>query len=469
MQKQARFQWKPFIRSVCAIAVPVALQNLLTTTGTVIDTMMIAPLGENAVGAIGLCAMYSSLMMTGYWGFVGSGTLFFSQYWGAKDDDGIDRSYGMTLTFMLATALVFALAALFAPQIGMGILTDKPGLQEIGMQYLRIASVGYILQVLSVAMSTLLRSTEQVRIPLIASILSVVTNITLNWALIHGRLGLPAMGVRGAALATTIAAGVNAGAIFLMARIKKYPYLFHFRRHFRWTKAHLRQYFRRCWPILLNEVMYGIGGGFFSIVLGRQSESAIAALAVFRTLESLVIGFSSGFSSASSVLVGKCVGAGELDTAYQRAKRLAPLCSGCILTVCAIVLSVHKPLLSSMSLSGESLEIGRQLLIVYTFAAVLRTATWSLNDAYRASGDAVTGTVLEISFMYLMLMPLVYLTGMVLHSPFPVIFACTYIDEPFRFVLMRIRLHTGKWIRPVTPEGMAALPEFMENRRRKKR
>lgn len=468
MQKQARFQWKPFIRSVCAIAIPVAMQNLLTTTGTMIDTMMIAPLGETAVGAVGLCAQYAGLMFTGYWGFVGGSLQFFSQYWGVKDEDGIDRSYGIMLTCMMTISLIFALGAIFAPQIGMGVLTDKPRLQAIGMDYLRIAGYGYLFTTLSTAMSTLLRTTERVRIPLYASIASVLTNLTLNWILIYGKLGSPAMGVRGAALATAIAGAVNAGLIFLLAWRTKYPYLFHFRKHFRWKKIHLAEYFRRSWPILLNEILYGVGGAAISIVLGRQSESAIAAMAVFRTLESLVIGFSSGFSSSASVLVGTAVGAGDPETAYQRAKRLAPLCSGCILLVCAVLLCVHRPLLAAMSLRGETLVLGRNLLIVYTFAAALRTATWSLNDAYRASGDAITGTVLEISFMYLMVVPLVCLSGLKWHAPFALIFACTYIDEPFRFVLMRMHLHTGKWVRPVTAEGRAALPAFLENHRRKK-
>ena len=109
-----RFDWKDFLRRLAVIAIPVALQNLLTTTGSMIDTMMIAPLGENTVGAIGLCAQYSSLMCSGYWGFVGGGMLFIAQYWGAKDDEGINRAYGLTLTCMMSVALIFwMLAALF--------------------------------------------------------------------------------------------------------------------------------------------------------------------------------------------------------------------------------------------------------------------------------------------------------------------------------------------------------------------
>ena len=467
MKAKSGFPWKSFLKSLAVIAIPVALQNLLTTTGSMVDTMMIAPLGETTVGAIGLCAQFSSLLFSGYWGFVGGGMLFFAQYWGAKDDDGIDRSYGVTLTCLMTVALLFACAAIFAPRLVMSIYTDKESIREIGVKYLRVVGFAYPMQVFSVAMSSLLRSTERVKIPLYASIASVLTNVIMNWILIYGRFGLPAMGVEGAALATVMAAAVNMIVVLVLAKAQGYPYLFHLNKNFRWTKAFIAEYLRKCFPIICNEVLIGVGNMGINIVLGRQSEQAIAAIAVFRTLEGLVIGFFSGFSNAASVLVGKSVGAGELDDAYERAKRLVLLCGGCILCICLTLLAVHKPLLSAMSLSGESLKIGSGLLMIYCIAACIRMTNWAQNDTYRSAGDAVTGTVLEISFMYAMVLPCVCLSGLVFKAPFLLVFACCYIDEPIRFVLMQRQMYSGRWIRPVTEAGKAALPAFMEQRKRK--
>jgi len=468
MTRRTTFPWRNFLKQVAVIAIPVALQNLLTTTGSMIDTMMIAPLGETTVGAIGLCAQFTSLMFSGYWGFVGGGMLFFAQYWGAKDDDGIDRSYGITLACMMTVAVLFASLALLAPGWVMRVYTDKESIQQIGVSYLRVVGFAYPLQILSMAMSALLRSTERVRIPFYAAIASVFTNMFLNWVLIYGRFGLPAMGVQGAALATVCAAVVNAGVIFLMARLQKYPYLFHFRRHFRWNRAAVRLYLQRCFPIICNEVMIGVANMIINMVLGRQSEQAIAAMAVFRTLEGLIIGFFAGFSNAASVLVGKCVGSGELETAYERAKRLVYMCGSCIFVICLLTLSVHKPLLTAMSLSGESLQIAVGMLMVYCVAAVVRMCNWTQNDTYRSAGDATTGTVLEILFMYVLVLPCVCLSGLVWDAPFVLIFACCYIDEPIRFVLMQRHMYSGKWIRPVTPEGQAALPAFWAYKKKKK-
>ncbi len=460
----APFPWGPFLKKLAAVAIPVALQNLLTTTASMVDTMMVAPLGELSVGALGLCAQFSSLLFSGYWGFVGGGMLFFSQYWGAGDEEGLERSYGMTWVCMMTVATVFGCLAIFAPEMVMRVYTDKQTIRDIGVQYLHIVGFAYIMQVFSMAMSSLLRSTERVRIPMAASIASVGTNLFLNWVFIYGHLGSPAMGIRGAALATTCAAAVNLLAIYGMARLTKYPYLFRVRGHFRWTRAHLREYFLKCFPIICNEVLIGVGNMLINVTLGRQPEEVIAAIAVFRTLEGLIIGFFAGFSNAASILVGTCVGAGELDTAYERAKRLIYLCSGFILLVGLGVLALHRPILTGMSLSGTSFTAGVRLLSIYVAVSVIRMGNWIQNDTYRASGDAVTGTVLEIVFMYAMVLPCVLVSGFVLELPYWAIFLCCYIDEPIRYVLMQRHFYSGRWIRPVTDQGKAALDGFRARR-----
>ena len=468
MKNSKPFSWVQFLKTVAVIAVPVALQNLLTTTGSMVDTMMLAPLGERSVAAVGLCAQFSSLMFAGYWGFVGGGMLFFSQYWGAKDHDGVNRSYGITLVCMGIVALLFTCAAVLLPETVMRIYTDKAPIRQIAVKYLRIVGFAYPLQVYSMAMSALLRSTEKVRIPMYGALASVSTNILLNWVFIYGKLGLPAMGIQGAALATVCAGLVNVVTILLLARRQKHPYLFSLTRHFRWTRAQVAIYLRKCFPILCNEVLIGVGNMVINMVLGRQSEQAIAATAVFRTLEGLVIGFFAGFSNASSVLVGKAVGAGELERADACAKRLVYMCGGFILLCCLGIFAAHRPLLTAMSLSGESYTIGVGMLAVYCVAAVIRMCNWVQNDTFRAAGDAAFGTILEITFMYAMVLPCVYLTGMRLQAAFLIIFACCYIDEPIRFILMHCHLYSGKWIRPVTPQGKDALPAFRQARAKRR-
>ena len=425
-----------------------------------VDTMMIASLGQTELGAIGLCAQFSSLMFSCYWGFIGGGMLFISQYWGAKDHDGINRSYGLTLTCMMTVALVFCCLATVFPGAVMRLYTDKTALQEVGIKYLRIVGFNYPLMVLSMAMATLLRCTERVRIPLYGSIVSVIVNVCLNYILIFGRLGLPAMGVQGAALATVIAQIVSICVIVLLAKMNGHPYLMDIRRHFQWKSKLIKDYFRKCFPIIMNELLIGVGNMVINIVLGRQPEEAIAAIAVFRTLEGLIIGFFAGFSNAASILVGKEVGAGKPDLAYTRAWRLVYLCQGFIGLVGLCLIALHTPILRIMGMEGESFRIAFGLVCIYIAAAFIRMGNWTQNDTFRAAGDAAYGTILEIVFMWVMVLPFVYLTGMVWHSSTLLVFACCYIDEIIRYVLMQVHLFSGKWIKPVTPEGIEAMKQW---------
>ncbi len=464
--RKSGFPWASFLKKIAVIAVPVALQNLLTTTGSMVDTMMIASLGTTEVGAVGLCAQFSSLMFSGYWGFVGGGMLFFAQYFGAKDDDGINRSYGLTLTCMMTVGLLFGLMANCFPEAVMRMYTDKPQIRAIGIEYLRIAGFAYPLMVFSMAMAALLRCTGKVRIPLWGSVAGVFTNIFMNWVLIFGNLGAPKMGVRGAALATVLAQCVSCLVVLIAGFRSGHPYLLAIRRHFRWSRGFIRIYLKKCFPILCNEVLIGVGNMVINIVLGRQPEEAIAALAVFRTLEGLVIGFFAGFSNAASVLVGTEVGAGHPDRAFGRAWRLVYLCQGIIALLGVTLVALHTPILTVMGMRGESFRLAFGMMLIYLSFGIIRMGNWTQNDTFRSAGDATTGTVMEIVFMYLMVLPCVCVSGLILKWPTLVVFALCYADEPIRYVLMQTHLHKGKWIRPVTPEGIGALQNWKPDHKR---
>ena len=121
-----------------------------------------------------------------------------------------------------------------------------------------------------------------------------------------------------------------------------------------------------------------------------------------------------------------------------------------------------------MGMDGESFRIAFGLLCIYAAAALIRMGNWTQNDTFRAAGDATYGTVLEIVFMWVLLIPLVLLTGLVWHSPTLLVFTCCYIDEPIRYVLMQTHLFNGKWIKPVTPEGQVALRQWQPPRKKQK-
>lgn len=188
-------------------------------------------------------------------------------------------------------------------------------------------------------------------------------NCFFNYLFIFGKFGLPEMGAAGAAIGTVLAGVVNLLILIGFILHQRIPFVLEFSKHFRWTKESLQNYLIKCFPIICNEVLIGVGNMMINVVLGRQSEQAIAAVAVFRTMEGLVIAFFSGFSNAASILVGKEVGAGNHELAFERAKRLVYLCSAIISIACLTLLLVHNPLLHTLGLSGKSYKIGTGMLI----------------------------------------------------------------------------------------------------------
>lgn len=444
------------------IALPVAMQNLLSTTGSMVDTIMLGRLGETTVGAVGLCAQFTSLMFAGYWGFIGGGMLFIAQYWGAGNDDGIRKSYGIMLAFVGITATVGTYLALCRPMWVMQLYTNSEPIQKIGVEYLRLVGISYPFQILAVAMAALLRSTERVRIPLAGAIAAVLTNCICNYILIFGKLGFPALGVRGAACGTILSSIVNVLVIVVTAKVRHVPYLLEISGHWKWDSALLKEFLKKSFPIIMNEVLIGVGNMLINIVLGHQSEHAIAATAVFRTLEGLVIGFFAGFSSAATVLVGKEVGAGNHEEAFSRGWRLVYSCQVIVLCVCLVVLALHGPILHAMGLSGESYRLAFYMFAIYTVLGTIRMGNWVQNDMYRSAGDSAFGSTMEICFMFLLVQPVIHLANGPLHWPFLVVFALCYVDEPVRYIIMQVHLYSMKWIKPVSDAGRKTIGAFRE-------
>lgn len=206
---KSKIEWRSFLKIVIAIALPIACQNFLSTTASMVDTIMIGSQGELSVAAVGICSQISSLFFSCYFGFAGGGLLFFSQYWGAKNEEGINRTFGLSMVCMLVIGLLFGGVAILNPEFMLRVYTDKSTIIQVAVPYIRIVGFAYPLQVLAVIISFLMRATERVKIPLVSSMVALVVNFVLNWILIYGRFGMPKMGAAGAAVGTLVSGIVN--------------------------------------------------------------------------------------------------------------------------------------------------------------------------------------------------------------------------------------------------------------------
>ena len=464
--KTGKLNLRVFLNTVMTIAMPIAFQNLLSTTASMVDTIMIGSQGELSVAAVGICSQISSLFFSSYWGFACGSILFFSQYWGARNEKGINQTFGISFLCMLLVSVLFGGVAVTNPKFILGIYTDKLNIIDIGSDYLRIVGFAYPLQVMAVLISFLMRSTERVKPPLISSIAGLITNFVLNWILIYGRFGMPRMGAAGAAVGTLFSAIVNLTLLCIFLLKDKSSIRLKLTEMFSFESSFLRVYFSKCFPIICNEMLYGIGQMLINIVIGHQSETAIAAMAAFRVLEGFVFAFFGGLADASSVVVGKEVGAGHHMKAFQYMKGFSLLCPIVTFLICITGFILNVPMLSLFGLGSEAMYYAKYMILIYVVAGTIRTCNYIMNNCYRAGGEAIFGTVLEISCLFGISVPATWVAGMILHLPFLAVFSFLYTDEIIRLIVELWYTRSAKWIKPVTDEGMATIEEFRASLKR---
>ena len=469
MVQSQHFDLKAFFTAVFTIALPIALQNLLSTTASMVDTIMIGSQGELAVAAVGICSQITSLFFSCYFGFAGGALLFFAQYWGAKNIKGINRTFSLSMLCMLAVAFIYGGVAVLKPTLLLRLYTDKETIVEMAIPYLRIVGFSYPLTVTVLIINFLLRSTERVKPPLFCSIAGLVVNFCINWVLIYGRFGMPKMGPAGAAIGTLMSSIINLILLLgFLVKDKKNVRL-SCADMFSWDTAFIHTYFQKCFPIICNELFYGIGQMLMNVVIGRQSESAIAAMAAFRVLEGFVFAFFGGLADAGGVVIGKDIGAGQHMKGYQSMKGFAILCPAITFCLVSVGVLFNEPLLGLFGLSAEALYYGKYMLLIYLAAGTIRTCNYIMNTGYRAGGEAVFGTVLEITCLFIISVPATWIAGMVLHLPFLAVFAFLYTDEIIRLIFEIWYTRSGKWVKPVTKIGMETLPSFMEELKSKRK
>ena len=449
-----------FYENILHIGFPIALQNLLTTSASMVDTIMIGNVGELAVAAVGICSLLSMLLFNAYFGFCNGGMIFFAQYWGAKDERGICRAYGLTLVCMMVIGIIFGSLAVFAPEAIMRMYTDKESIQRVGVPYLRIVGWCYPLQTLAMAIGSLLRSIEKVKIPLFASIASLLTNTFLNWVLIFGKFGFPRMEVRGAAIATVIACIVHIAVLYAYCLADKHSFVTRIREHFKWDLSFIRIYFTKISFVVLNEVLYGVGLLLLNMIMGRQAEAGITAMAVFRVLEGFIFAFFGGFANASSVMVGKRIGAGEHLEGYADAKRFVLLCPMVTLVICSILIFLRSPLLSCFNLGEAAFHYAEGMMFIYIATGTIRTCNYISNTIFRAGGEPVFGTVIETCGLFLISIPAAAVAGFILHWPFLAVFFMLFLDEFIRLGIFLWYINSGRWVKPVTVIGKERMTEF---------
>ena len=462
-----------FWRIALKLAFPVAMQNLLTSSFILVDTIMVGQLGDLSLSAVGMAGQFGWFLNMITFGMCSGAAVFISQYWGAKDTAGIRRTYGIAVVSVcLISALFFVIGLLF-PEGVVRIFNREPDVVEAGAAYLRIACWSYLATGVNMVFCIVLRSTENVKLPLYVSLVTTVLNAFMDYGLIFGAFGMPEMGIRGAALATVISAWAGPVLILAVSAIHRNMLISPIKELFGFNKRSIAEYYAKATPVIINETLWGFGTLLFSVIFANLGYQYYAAVTIFRTFENIAFVFFIGLCNASSIMVGKNVGAGHIKRAVEDSRRFVLFVSLCSVLTGVLIIIFRFQLASVFNLSGsitpETLKLTASLLLVYGIELPVRNLPYILIvGTFRPGGDTRIGMKLDLLSLWLCSVPLTTLAAFVFKLPFIAVFAIMYAAEDYLKAILCVKYYfTYNWLRPVTDQGIKGLEEFYESRRKK--
>ena len=462
-----------FWRIALKLAFPVAMQNLLTSSFILVDTIMVGQLGDLSLSAVGMAGQFGWFLNMITFGMCSGAAVFISQYWGAKDTAGIRRTYGIAVVSVcLISALFFVIGLLF-PEGVVRIFNREPDVVEAGAAYLRIACWSYLATGVNMVFCIVLRSTENVKLPMYVSLVTTVLNAFMDYGLIFGAFGMPEMGIRGAALATVISAWAGPVLILAVSAIQRNMLISPIKDLFGFNKRSIAEYYEKATPVIINETLWGLGTLLFSVIFANLGYQYYAAVTIFRTFENIAFVFFIGLCNASSIMVGKNVGAGHIKRAVEDSRRFVLFVSLCSVLTGVLIIIFRFQLASVFNLSGsitpETLKLTASLLLVYGIELPVRNLPYILIvGTFRPGGDTRIGMKLDLLSLWLCSVPLATLAAFVFKLPFIAVFAIMYAAEDYLKAILCVKYYfTYNWLRPVTDQGIKGLEEFYESRRKK--
>ena len=442
------FRARDFHRKLLKLGLPMALSAILSSSLQILDTLMIAQLGDVPVAAVGLANRLTYLMSFFTAGISSGAAIFAAQYWGEKNREGLRQDLTLGLMLMLPVVLAFFLVAFFLPRGVMRIFSSEEEVIAKGAAYLRLIAPGFLFQGLSALLAALLKATGRASIPMVGSTVSILLNVLLNYLLIFGKLGLPALGERGAALGTLISALVEAVILVTLARTRNTPVCLRRENLSRPSGTYTRKFLKTSVPILINEVGWALGVVVTNWVYSTMGTAAAAASSVYETIKAFVVVCCVAVGAAGGILIGHDLGAGDEQAARTTARRV--LLSGLLLSIaiCPVMLALISPLLS---LYGEmSLEATGGLRAMLTALACLfwiKMCDYDLiNGVLRAGGDTKAAAAIDVGCMWAIMVPIVFVTGYLLKWPLSRVFPLTFLEDAAVALLAWRRYKKGYWI-----------------------
>ncbi|MDU1812035.1 MAG: MATE family efflux transporter, partial [Clostridium perfringens] len=397
---------KRFYRLLFSIALPIAVQNLITFMVSMVDTLMVGALGEIQLSAVSIANNLFFVLTILMFGLAGGSNIMISQYWGKGNVKTIHKILAIMYRVCLLITGIFIFIALFLPKYFMGIFTTDKAVIDFGASYLRIVCIGYLFYSITNCTIMMLRSVKTVSISIIVYTASLVVNSILNWIFIFGNLGAPELGIRGAAIATVCARITEFSIVLVFMFIYERKICLKIEHLLKLDKEILKDYVGLCTPVLCNELLWAIGASMISVIVGRMGTEVVAANSINGVAHQFVTVFIFGMSNATAVIIGNTIGEGKKEKAKEYAYSIGifSVVMGCISGL--MILLIKPFVVNFYNVSYSTKLIAMEIMTVTSGIIVFQSlASNFMMGVLRGGGDAKFVLINDLIFMWLVAIP----------------------------------------------------------------
>ncbi len=450
MTIQAGINKKVFYRQVLALVVPIALQNLINVGVQSADVIMLGRVGEIVLSGASLAGQVQFVLTLLFFGLTSGASVLTAQYWGKGDRRTIEKVLAITLKISMGASLLFFLAAFFFPTTLMRIFTPEADVIAAGAVYLRIIAPSYLLMGFTNIYLNIMRSIERVVVATAVYFISFCTNVVLNAIFIFGLLGVPAMGIAGAALGSTLARVLE--LIIVIVYVARNPDIrLRLRDYLTWPKALFADFLKYSMPTTLNELLWGLAISANAVIIGHMGAAAVAANSVAGVTRQLATVICFGLASAAAILVGKSIGAGEPEKGSQYAGKLVRLSMVFGVLGSGLIFLIRPFIMRLMNLSDLAQGyLSFLLLLLCGFVLAQAYNVMIIVGICRAGGDTRFGLYADTLSMWGCSILLGALAAFVFRWPVEVVLFILYSDEFLKVIPCIWRYRSKKWLRNVT-------------------
>lgn len=445
---------KEFTKMACSIALPIAAQNMINTLVNSADTFMLGYVSQTALAASSLANQLHFILMLVFYGLTTGSGVMMAQYWGKKDTKTIEHILGIALRFSMLISLLTFIAAFAFPGVVMKIFTNDEAIIAEGIKYLRILSFSYLITGFTQMYFATVRSMERVMLPTVSYAISLGINVVINATFIFGLFGAPKLGIMGVAIGTVIARAVE----LVICLIDSARSVVKVRVSYMFKKGGvlMRDLFKLSAPTMINDLGWSLAFSMYSVILGHLGSDVVAANSVGQIARNLGKVLCMGFANGTSIILGKTIGEGLMDTAKVYAKRMVNLTSIAGIVGGVLILMVRPLLMMAFesSLTPMALSyLGTMLLInaYYVWAQGMNTC-W-ICGCFRAGGDVKYGMYCDLIDMWCFAVPVGFLVAFVFDLPVMWVYFILFLDEFVKMPFIIHHFNKFKWLQNITRDS----------------